>query len=224
MASTSHGTWAVIISLALHLAAMGLWKPDRPSTENLHMAGAIQCLSIVKQKKINPQALSKPKAKAPRRISRRRRLKKKAVVTKPSDIKQAVIETDDPANTPETLTNEKQAHGAIPIPAVIPKKRAPNHAETTRRYTNQIRKKIEESKIYPNRARRQYMEGAIRVRFTLSPQGGVKDIAIIRGSRFAALNIAAKRAILDAAPFPPLPDHMAKAPISMEVTICFELT
>ncbi len=218
----------IAISLALHVAAFWLWQPEFLHAEKVHMAGEIELLSIVEESSKQPEAPPPKATERPHMMPKSRVVKKKtATVITPVAMREAPtapVKRTEELRRPLAETVSPSIIASPPAPEVAKKAVVLSHGELTRLYASQVRQRIEAFKTYPRRAQRAHMEGAIRVRFVLSPGGDVKRITIVRGSRFAALNTAAKKAVLSAAPFPSLPEHMAKTPISLEVTLCFELT
>jgi protein TonB len=91
-------------------------------------------------------------------------------------------------------------------------------------YLGMIRLRIERYKKYPRLAKVRQIEGRTKVRFIIDPHGKVQDVMIVKGSRHQTLNDAALNAIRMASPFPRPPRHLFNGPISLEITIVFELT
>lgn len=87
-----------------------------------------------------------------------------------------------------------------------------------------VRLKIERHKKYPDIARVKNIEGRVVVRFVITPDGGIREVKIAKRSRNRALDLAALRAVQDAAPFPKPPRRLFKGEIPLELTIVFELT
>lgn len=90
-------------------------------------------------------------------------------------------------------------------------------------YLEMVRLKIERHKKYPETAEDKQIEGAVTVRFVITPQGDILDVEIIRSSTQKSLDEAALKAIRAAAPFPRPPQHLFKGEIPLELTIAFEL-
>lgn len=229
MRGCPHGLAGLAISLALHGAVLWLWHPAFLEEENIQVIRDIELFSMDVEKKPRPvppvnKALTKEKRpfKTRRTVKNATRQPLEPVAPRePPAAPMALPVTQTPAHGPEgpapaahttSPAQETQEEGGL------------THAERIRCYAGQVRQRIETRKTYPRRAQRQHMEGAVRVRFVLSPEGQVKEITIIRASRFSMLNAAAKKAVLSAAPFPALPEHMNKESISLEVTLSFELT
>lgn len=97
-------------------------------------------------------------------------------------------------------------------------------AETSGSYLEMVRLRIERYKKYPDRARSRNAEGSVTVRFVITPEGDIRAVEVVKGSRHKILDTAALRAIRDAAPFPRPPRRFFKGEIPLEITILFELT
>lgn len=229
MTGCPHCLVGLAISLALHVAALCLWHPVFLEAENTQVIRDIELFSMDVAEKPKP---SPPVNKAP--TKEKRPCKTRRTVKNATKQPLEPVATREPPAAPMALpVTQAPAHGPEG-PALAAHTRSPaqetqgegglTHAERIRCYAGQVRQRIETRKAYPRRAQRQHMEGAVRVRFVLSPEGQVKEITIIRASRFSMLNSAAKKAVLSAAPFPSLPDHMKKEPLSLEITLRFELT
>lgn len=95
---------------------------------------------------------------------------------------------------------------------------------TRKDYLDMLRMKIERSKQYPEDARKRYIEGRVTVRFTLTSDGQVSSVSSVRLSGNSSLDQAAINAVYSAAPFARPPSGLFKGPVTMELTIVFELT
>lgn len=95
---------------------------------------------------------------------------------------------------------------------------------TAQSYLEMVRLKIERHKKYPDIARVKNIEGRVVVRFAITPDGGIREVEVAKRSRNRALDLAALRAVQNAAPFPKPPRHLFKGEIPLELTIVFELT
>ena len=96
--------------------------------------------------------------------------------------------------------------------------------ETSISYLEMVRLKIEKHKKYPDIARVKNIEGRVVVRFVITPDGGIRELEVAKRSRNRALDLAALRAVQNAAPFPKPPRRLFKGAIPLELTIVFELT
>jgi len=69
-------------------------------------------------------------------------------------------------------------------------------------FTVAILARIDAAKVYPRSAIRRGLEGVATLKFRLSPDGEVYEVALVQSSGFAVLDKASIRAIKKAAPFP----------------------
>ncbi|MDI6782332.1 MAG: energy transducer TonB [bacterium] len=90
-------------------------------------------------------------------------------------------------------------------------------------YQKKVRSKIEQAKRYPVFARRNEIEGVIKVQFTILSDGRVEGIKIINSSNNKILDTAACNTIKQAAPFPPVPKEIGNDQLEMQVDIVFNL-
>jgi protein TonB len=95
---------------------------------------------------------------------------------------------------------------------------------TTNSYLEMVRLRIERYKKYPDTARSRNIEGRVTIRFTITPDGDVREVKVAKCSRDRSLDLAALKAVQDAAPFPKPPRHLFKGAIPLELMIVFELT
>lgn len=95
---------------------------------------------------------------------------------------------------------------------------------TKQDYMDMVRLKIESRKKYPESAVARRVEGRVKIRFTLTPEGKVAGVEILQSSGHADLDRAASWAVTAAAPFPPAPANLFAGNLVMEVTLVFQLT
>jgi protein TonB len=65
-----------------------------------------------------------------------------------------------------------------------------------------IRRQIEQNKIYPDAARRQGIQGTVELRFRIAADGSVEDVEILRSSGYDILDEASRQTLRRAAPYP----------------------
>jgi len=94
---------------------------------------------------------------------------------------------------------------------------------TAQSYLEMVRLKIERHKKYPEDARTGRMEGRVTVKFVITPEGDIRDTAVVKSSRQKALDEAALLAVQNASPFPRPPARFFKGPVPLTVTVVFEL-
>lgn len=90
-------------------------------------------------------------------------------------------------------------------------------------YQDRVKQRIEEAKRYPIFAKRQGIEGAVHLSFTVLFNGRSKDIKIVRSSDSKILDEEAIETIKRAGPFPPFPKEINRDFILMEVVLIFNL-
>jgi len=95
---------------------------------------------------------------------------------------------------------------------------------TAQNYLEMVRLRIERHKKYPSAARMRNIEGRVVIRFVITAEGAVQEVEITKRSRNKDLDLAALRAVEDAAPFSKPPPRFFKGAIPLELTIVFELT
>ena len=90
-------------------------------------------------------------------------------------------------------------------------------------YTRGIQRKIAARKEYPNKAKRDKMEGQVTVQFTVLKSGQIKNLVLVSKTPYITLNKAALNAVKRAAPLPGLPDEIGQDFLELELPFKFEL-
>jgi protein TonB len=90
-------------------------------------------------------------------------------------------------------------------------------------YLGMVRMMIENHKLYPHPARQRRIQGQAVVRFVISADGSVTNVALVETSRHGILDKAALAAVKDAGPFPRPPKHLFNGPIPLQICVVFEL-
>ena len=87
----------------------------------------------------------------------------------------------------------------------------------------EILMRIEKAKYYPSVARKRGMTGTITCKFSIFPDGSVKDISLVKSSKYKLLNKAAFEAIKKGSPYPDFPSSFKKNVFTSLVDIKFYL-
>ena len=116
--------------------------------------------------------------------------------------------------TPETTT---QNHAFNSVANTV------GSSNSADEYLAMVRMRIERHKKYPMLARRRHMEGRVRLRFMLEPNGKAEVVEVVKGSGYRILDQAAVAAIMAASPFPRPPGGLFRGPVPLEITMVFEL-
>jgi len=95
--------------------------------------------------------------------------------------------------------------------------------EAMLRYQDMIKQRIEEARRYPSWAKRQGVEGAVYLRFTVSSDGLSQNVRVMRSSGSAILDQEAIATIVRAEPFPPIPDDIKMNSVQIDIAIVFTL-
>ncbi len=94
---------------------------------------------------------------------------------------------------------------------------------TKQDYMEMVRLRIESRKKYPESARSSRIEGRVKVRFTVDPEGRVVGAEVMKGSGNQTLDDAALSTVKDASPLPKAPPGFFKGSFQMEIILAFEL-
>ena len=90
-------------------------------------------------------------------------------------------------------------------------------------YTSAVRKMIAEAKVYPASARDKGQQGKIGLSFKLGKDGKLLKLLIENSSGNNILDNAARNAVKNAGPFPPIPEKLNKQYVLLELPISFIL-
>ena len=90
-------------------------------------------------------------------------------------------------------------------------------------YTTKVREMIARAKIYPPKAREKGQQGKIHLSFKIGKDGKVLKLFVEHSSGYEILDEAARIAITDAGPFPPIPEKLNKQYALLELPISFVL-
>jgi len=121
-------------------------------------------------------------------------------------------------------------HGArdlhIPrIPTTLPSRSSLNDKinDTIEAYLALIYQRIEEIRTYPPAAKRQGIEGSVRLGFLLFKDGRLGDIRVTESSSYTMLDKAAIENVRAGDPYPPFPAEIRENSLRIEVPIVFRL-
>ena len=91
-------------------------------------------------------------------------------------------------------------------------------------YFARIKNQIELVWVYPSEAAQRGVSGKLTLRFKISKDGNLLGIRLIEGSRYEVLDLAAIKAIKEAAPFYPFPLTIKKKKLSILATFVYSPT
>jgi protein TonB len=106
------------------------------------------------------------------------------------------------------LDTQQQAYNRLPdiLRLTTASARKAEHAAYLEYWINKV--ELTGNLYYPEQARQQKLFGELRLAVTVSPDGAVESIEIIRGSEHRLLDQAAVETVRRASPFEPFPEHM----------------
>lgn len=90
-------------------------------------------------------------------------------------------------------------------------------------YLARVQALLARYKEYPRRARIRRIEGTVRVRFMLHPDGRITDASIIGSSGHGVLDESARKLLARAGRVPPFPEDMEQHAFSLELPIEYSL-
>ena len=120
--------------------------------------------------------------------------------------------------SPSTLENEAKL---LEMPNIDI--RETKNVDALRQYCKEVKRKIEKEKKYPNWAEKNGYEGQVDIKFKILADGQVENVEIVNPSGYDILDDEAVRTIIQAAPFSPIPEAIAKAYLWIKVPVVFEL-
>ena len=103
------------------------------------------------------------------------------------------------------------------------KPRVVGNPRLEKQYEQGIRQRIEQKKVYPRRAKRMRKQGVVKVAFTVSKNGTVSKLRLLKSSGVKSLDKAALEAVRKVGRFPPIPAGVGKALINYIIPIAYRL-
>ena len=123
---------------------------------------------------------------------------------------------------PPKAVQEKPAIVQTSNAAAVPK--SGMIASEKARYQAEIYQKIMAKKYYPRRAKRFKKQGVVLIKFTLSPDGTIHHLHVIKTSGSISLDRAALKAVQKVGIFPPFPKNIQRASWVFEIPLEYEIT
>ena len=90
-------------------------------------------------------------------------------------------------------------------------------------YAKIIKEKLLRCWVYPAEAKDRLLEGTVLVVFTLTREGRLTETRILAPSPHFILNEEARRAIREAAPFPPFPGSVTVTRLNIKASFAYQL-
>lgn len=231
------------LSIAIHVLALFLLQPHRLRQPTETEAISVSLLPQVETSSNAPKLAPTP---GPREPPARRAPKSPAVVAKkdawtapeaPAPIRESLarVETKREEPPPPQPVSENTIVVERPLPTL--KDLLPPATWTTGNeraggpislntkdptyvsYFTKIKQTIEQQWEYPEVALRYGLQGRLSLEFTISGNGQLENLRMIRSSGSQVLDQEALRAIMAAAPFPPIPAWIKPVPLSISASM-----
>ena len=166
-----------------------------------------------KQKRVKPKKKRPIKKRPIKKISKKKISKKKSKKVDKKEIKIKKTKSTKPLVTKvEKIKDIKTI--------VIEKKNEDLKKVTKEEYFKLIRETVNNHKIYPNKARRRGIQGSVKVKFTISKDGFLKNINILSGKKVFYNSV--KKAITESFPLIP-PKDIFDQDFSLELIMIYRL-
>jgi protein TonB len=149
---------------------------------------------------------------------------------------QPVTVANRAAAAPPIETRKPRTAAELPTPAA-PVAAAPQPASRTltareqkradrarRSYVGEVMAHLLKHRFYPPQARKDKLQGIVKVRFSIDSNGNVLAATVATGASLGVLDQAALDVLRRASPLPPIPKDMQRSQLSITVPIEFSLT
>jgi len=227
--------WAILVSLALHIAAVGM----------LAVGSTPRPLRVVASS--GPQPLNDHRVSV-QLLERRARPLPAPVPAMPIAPKRQalpVVVAPTPVSQPVAVAlAEPIAAAAVPVSIAAPPLTRPVEADATRQrlpaepaqpadpaaarreqqeYVRALMAWLLRHRIYPDAAKKEKAQGIVQVRFTIDREGRVLSARVERGPGHASLERAALDVLARASPLPPIPPSMPMRRLTITLPIEYAL-
>ena len=190
---------ALVLSLGLHfsLLALGPVKKDFKLAPNpplkIRLTNPVSQLKAVK----SPKPVIKKKAPE----------KDSLILEKPEEIK--------PESEQEDFSSESVSDHAI--------SEINGYSDFLSNYLNLVISKIQKAKRYPLQARKEKIEGEVKLKFLINSRGELESAELVSSSGFEILDREALEMLHRAVPFPPLPEEIKERGLELNLKVKFHL-
>jgi protein TonB len=212
------------VSLAVHMVVF-------VHITNLYHSKALTYVELTLRDVSRPPTRSvprpRPRPKAPRRQELNELKITKRAIPQFKPIQIEALDKDLPDSLIETLSIPGvPSTPGVDIASWSPGALADASAdyESSNSYLEMVKLRIERHKSYPETAKNRQIEGQVTITFTITPEGDAGSVEVVKTSGHRALDLAALRAVQDAAPFPKPPRRIFRGHVHVKLSIIFELT
>ena len=196
-----------------------MYLKDKPLTKDIKKVQKrinFKIITKIESKKIIKKIEIKHKQK--RVKQKKKRTIKKTSKKKLKKVDKKEIKIKKTKSTKPLVTKIEEIKDIKTI--VVPEKNEDLKKFSKMQYFKLIRETVNNHKIYPNKARRRGIQGSIKVKFTISKDGFLKNINILSGKKVFYNSV--KKAITESFPLIPPKDIFDKD-FSLELIIIYRL-
>jgi TonB family protein len=90
-------------------------------------------------------------------------------------------------------------------------------------YQDAVKRRIQESRFYPDEARKEGTQGSVEVSFAILPDGSLGHVSLMKSSGRTILDAEALSTIKRASPFPAFAGNIDSQQLDMQIAIVFKL-
>jgi protein TonB len=205
--------------IRVDLVTLPAFSPSREIARPIEHLQEVNTAPVVKAKPVSTET----------RLPEPSRIRETGVALSPARTAEPIRHTPPPLPYAYAMVQDI-IHGAkdlyIPrIPTTLPSRSSFNDTinDTIESYLALIYRRIEEIRTYPPAAKRQGIEGSVRLGFLLFKDGRLGDIKVTESSSYAMLDKAAIENVRAGDPYPPFPSEIRENSLSIEVPIVFRL-
>ena len=180
---------AMVVSLWIHIIVLALWRYSPPVPDHPVIPPLVLEIELPDEPPVTETAEVEPPS----------------VPEKPA----VDQDTPPPEDMPEDLAEDNEP---VPEDTIVAQdedtisleSKAPEYIS----YLAQIKARVSKTWHFPDAARKKRLTGRVTLLFTLNTSGELLKSVIEQSSNHQVLDQAAQVAILNAAPYPPFPDHI----------------
>lgn len=211
MFKLSQNLWSIILSLGLHLAAVGVMTFNFKSTVNIpygvDLAG-------------NPTSIEKGEAE------------NSLVYFSVNEVKSAIQDPDSEViSTKEMNTSDKSQssiQSSFGSETGTATEGSLGHAHgfkasARERYIYELRRHIEAKKIYPSTSKKFRETGHVKIQFSVQANGEIKDVKLSQECHHHRLNTAALQLVSSIQKYRPFPKEIESESLQLELPIEYSI-
>ena len=100
---------------------------------------------------------------------------------------------------------------------------SPKRKAVKNSYLSKVKRTIEQRKRYPKAAKRLKQKGVVTIRFTIMKNGKIKNLMIVKRSKYKRLDRSAINTVRKIVSFEPIPRELNEKSMTVTVPIKYEI-